>query len=191
MKHIILVSSSPRRRELLKILGLKFTAIAADYEEKMNIKLPPLELAKFLSAGKAKSAIKKYPKHLIIAADTFVAYKNELLGKPCDKSEAFRMLKKISGKTLSVITGYTIIDATSGKRLSKAVESKITLKRLSDAEINNYIKTKEPLDKAGAFAVQGLGSIFIKKIEGDFLGVVGLPLFGLSQSLKKFGIKIL
>jgi len=191
MKKIILASTSPRRTELLGKLGLKFTVVASDYEEDMSLKLKPVELAKYLSKGKAEAVKDKYKNHLIIAADSFVALKDELLGKPKNEKEAVLMLKKISDKMVYVITGYTILDSKTGKKISKACVSKVFIKKLTETEIKNYVKTKEPLDKAGAFAIQGIGSIIIKKFEGDFLGAMGLPLFDLAESLKKFNVKIL
>lgn len=191
MKQIILASTSPRRKQLMEQLGLKFKAVASDYEEDMTLKLKPLQLAKTLSAGKALAVVKKYPNHIIIAADTFVALNNKLLGKPHTKETAKKMLKQISGKAVSVISGLTIIDTSSGRKISQAVETKVYIKKLSDLEISGYINTGEPLDKAGAFGIQELGAVIIKKIDGDFFNVVGLPLFVLSETLKKFGIKIL
>lgn len=190
-RKIILASTSPRRKELMERLGLKFEIVASDYEEDMGLKMHPMELAKFLSRGKAEAVAKKHKNHIIIAADTFVALKYELLGKPHTEIEAEKMLRKISGKVVSIITGYTVIDSLTNKKISKAVEAKVYIKKLTDEEIANYIKTKEPLDKAGAFAVQGIGSVIIKKIEGDFFGIVGLPLYDLAESLKKFGVRII
>jgi septum formation protein len=191
MKKIILASASPRRKELLEKIGLKFEIVSSDYEEDMSLKMKPLALAKFLSRGKAESVAKKYKNHVIIAADTFVALGDELLGKPHLASEAEKMLRKISGKVVSIITGYTIIDTAEKKQISNVSEAKVHMKKLTAEEIKNYVKTEEPLDKAGAFAVQGIGSVLIKKIEGDFFGIVGLPLYDLAQSLKKMGIKII
>jgi len=172
-------------------LGLKFEIVGSDYEEDMSLDMHPMELAKFLSRGKAEAVAKKYKNHVIIAADTFVALKFELLGKPHTEIEAGKMLKKISGKVVSIVTGYTIIDSAVNKKISKAVEAKVHIKKLTSEEIANYIKAKEPLDKAGAFAIQGIGAVIIKKIEGDFFGIVGLPLFDLAETLKKFGVTII
>lgn len=182
---------SPRRKELLQKLNIPFTVVVSDYDEDMGINLEPLKLAKFLSKGKAEAVAKRYKKHIIIAADTFVVFRNELFGKPNTKLKAKKMLYKISGKQLSVITGFTIIDTGANKTISKAVETKVYLKKLSDKEIDNYIKSGEPLDKAGAFAIQGLGAVIVKKIEGDYSNIIGLPLHELSKSLQKFGIDIL
>lgn len=191
MKPIILASTSPRRKELLEKLGLQFQVVSSNYEEDMNSKLKPLELAKRLSAGKAGAVVAQFPQHIIIAADTFIAFSNELLGKPHTATDVTKMLKKISGKPISVITGFTIIDTSKNKKISKSVETKVYIKNLSDKEIAAYVKTKEPMDKAGAFAIQGIGAVIVKKIDGDFFNVMGLPLFDLSESLKKFGIHVL
>ncbi len=191
MKTIILASASPRRKEILEITGLKFKVDESDYEENMDISLQPCELAKRHSIGKAKAVAARYRNALIISADTIVVLKNRVLGKPCNRKEAKGMLKALSGKTHTVITGYTILDTDSGKETTKSIESKVFFKRLTDDEINTYIKSGEPLDKAGAYGVQGLGALIVKKIEGDFFNVMGLPLSALAESLKKFGIRVL
>ena len=190
-RQIILASTSPRRKEILSLTGLKFETVASDYEEDMTLDLEPLELAKLLSRGKAEAVAKDYKDSIVIGADTFVVLNNELLGKPHDADTATKMLEKISNQAVSLITGYTIIDTANNKNISETVETKIYIKELSDQEIKGYVATKEPLDKAGAFAIQGIGAIFIKKIECDFFGAMGLPLFDLSKALKKFGISIL
>lgn len=172
-------------------LGVPFVIKPSEYEEDMKIKLPPKKLAKFLSLGKAKAVAKNNPNSIIIGADTFVVLGQNLLGKPRNESEAKAMLKKISGKTLSIITGLAILDSDTGKVISQSVETKIFIKKLSKSEIDNYIKTKEPLDKAGAFAIQGVGSLIVKKISGDYLGAIGLPLRALAEGLKKFGVVVL
>ncbi|MCK5393773.1 MAG: septum formation protein Maf, partial [Candidatus Omnitrophica bacterium] len=184
-------STSPRRKELLEMIGLKFKAVDSGYKEDLNYGLKPLALARYLSKGKAKEAAKKYKNHIIIAADTFVVSGESLIGKPNSVAEAKKMLKKISGRILYVVTGFTITDTESGKTLSKAVRTKVYIKNLTNTEINNYVKTKEPLGKAGAFAIQGIGALIVKKIEGDFFNVMGLPLNALAGALKKFGIHIL
>ena len=191
MKPIILASTSPRRKELLSMIGIKFKAVDSCYREDLNYGLKPLALARYLSRGKAEKAAKKYKNHIIIAADTFVVSGQSLMGKPNSAAEARKMLKKISGAILYVVTGFTVTDTASGKTLSKSVKTKVYIKNLTDTEINNYVKTKEPLGKAGAFAIQGFGALIVKKIEGDFFNVMGLPLNALADTLKKFGIEII
>jgi len=191
MQKIYLASTSPRRKILLKQVGLKFKTISSDYQEDMTLKMSPIKLAQHLSRGKANSAAKKIKSGIIISADTFVSFEGKIIGKPNNKNQAKKMLEEISGKTIKVITGFTVLDIKNKKEVSKSIVTKVFIKKLSDKEIDNYIKTGEPLDKAGAFAIQGIGSLFIKKIEGDYNNAMGLPLYELSLVLNKFGISIL
>lgn len=190
-KKIILASTSPRRKELFGKLELPFTVEASDYEEDMALKMSPRKLAITLSHGKALAVAKKHEDGLVIGADTFVVFNNHLLGKPKNKIEAVKMLEKLSGKRVDILTGLTIIDIASRKKISTTATTEVYIKRLSKQEINNYIASGEPMDKAGAFAIQGLGAVIIRKIEGDFLGAMGLPLFVLAKELKKFGVSVL
>jgi len=190
MRKIILASASPRRKEILRKTGLNFSVCTSDYKEDINLSLKPRALAKFLSRKKAETVAHKYKNAIIIAADTFIVFKNRLLGKPHTDKEAEKMLNMLNGKAHSVITGFTIMDTASKKILSRSVETKVYFKKLGRKEINAYVRSKEPLDKAGAYAIQGLGSVFIERIDGDFLNVVGLPLLALTESLKKFGITV-
>lgn len=191
MKKIILASASPRRKEILKNAGLDFRVDAGDYEEDLSLKLKPHELARFLSREKAKAVAARHKDSLVIAADTFILYKKDILGKPHTKAEAKRMLVMLNNKTHSVITGFTIIDTATGKKISRSIETKVTFKKLVAKEIDSYVETGEPLDKAGAYAIQGLGALLVKKIDGDYLNVIGLPLAALADCLKKFGIELL
>ncbi len=191
MKKIILASTSSRRKELLEKTGLKFRVVSSGYEEDMTLKLKPIDLVKFLSKGKAKAVAKKHKNQIIIGADTIVVLGDSVLGKPHSPLEARKMLRMISGKTVLVVTGFTIIDSYTQKTVSRSIEGKVFFKKLSSTEIDKYIKSKEPLDKAGAFAVQGIGSTLIKKIEGSCTGIIGLPMYELAKELKKFGINIL
>ncbi|VVB87212.1 Septum formation protein Maf [uncultured archaeon] len=189
-KEIILASASPRRKELLELIGLQFKVDPGDYKEDMNLKLSPHELARALSLEKAKSVAAKYRNAVIIAADTFVIIRGHILGKPHTEEEAKKMLALLDGATHSVITGFTILDTDTGKKISRSVETKVTFKNLTEKEIDAYVKTKEPLDKAGAYALQGLGSVLVKRIEGDYFNVIGLPLCPLVECLAEFGIRI-
>lgn len=192
MKKIILASGSPRRKEILENVGLQFEVVASSYEEDMTLALKPQELAKHLSLGKAEDVAKNNPDSIIIAADTFIVLNdNKILGKPHTGEMAKETLQSISGKILKVITGYTVIDATTDKSISEAVVTEVFIKELSEREIDAYIATGEPLDKAGAFGIQGHGALLIEKINGDYFNVVGLPLFSLAKSLKEFGIFIM
>jgi len=191
MRKIILASRSPRRRELFKILDLPFVTEESDYEEDLTKKLTPKQLAVTMSRGKARAVAKNKKDAIVIAADTLISFQNKILGKPHSRKHAFVMLSKMSGKVHSVITGYTIIDTKTKKILSKAIETKVYFRKLKPQEIKNYIKTDQPLDKAGAYGIQGLGQLLIQKIEGNHSNVVGLPLGALVQSLKKFNVNIL
>ena len=135
-------------------------------------------------AGKHRDAI-------VIAADTFIVFEDTVMGKPGTEAEARWMLETINGKAHSVITGFTILDTDRNKKLSRSVETKVYLKKLTSQEIDSYVKSGEPLDKAGAYAIQGLGAVIVEKIEGDYFNVVGLPLQALSEALKEFGVRVL
>ena len=191
MKRIILASVSPRRKELLEKVGLKFTVVESKYIEKVDLKLNPHALTKKLSLGKAKAVAKNHKNSIIIAADTVVVCKNTILGKPKNKNDAKDMLEFLSNSVHFIVTGFTIIDTSSGKTISKSEQTKIFMREITSYEIDAYVKTGEPLDKAGGYAIQEIGSVFIKKIEGDFSNAVGLPIFTLIEELKNFGIKIL
>jgi len=191
VKKIVLASASPRRREILEITGLKFDVCPSEYSEDLTLSLKPHKLAKFLSLKKAEEVAQKYPDSIIIAADTFIYFKNRLLGKPDTPEDAEKMLELLNGKVHSVITGFTVLDTGDGRIVSQSVATKVSFRKLSAEEIRAYIKSGEPLDKAGAYAVQGLGAVFIERIEGDFFNVVGLPLSALTECLKKFGVHVL
>jgi septum formation protein len=191
MKKIILASSSPRRKELLNQLGLKFEVAKSNFEEDMSLNMKPKSLARFLSRKKAEDVATKYDDAIIIAADTFISLGDEILGKPHTKERAKKMLRKISGKTLDVITGFTVMDTKSNKKISKSIITKVFIRNLNNSEIKSYVATKEPLDKAGAFGIQEKGVLLIKKIEGSYTNVVGLPLTELVYVLKSFKITIL
>ena len=193
MKQIILASSSPRRKALLEQIGLKFKVVPSDYEEDMTLKMPPRKLAEFLSLNKAKDVAKKFQEKdvVIIAADTFVVYKNQYLGKPKSKADSFKILSKLSGKAHSVVTGFTIINPEKNKIVTKSDEARIYFRKLTNCQIRAYIKSENTLDKAGGYAIQGVGAALIKKVEGDYNNVMGLPLAELLDQLNKFGVKAL
>ncbi|OGG47924.1 septum formation protein Maf [Candidatus Kaiserbacteria bacterium RIFCSPHIGHO2_01_FULL_51_33] len=187
-KKIILASTSLQRKNLLAKTGLVFETTASNYEEDMTLPLEPKELAMHLSKGKAQAVAEAYRGALIIAADTFIVHEDKILGKPHTPQRAKEMLKTLSGDTHSIITGFTVLDTESDKSISRAVEAKVYFKKLSEEEMDNYIATGEPLDKAGAYAIQGLGSEFVEKIEGDYSNVVGLPVKEVIKILRDFGV---
>lgn len=191
MKKIILASGSPRRKELLEKIGLQFEVAVGNIEEDLNNSLPPRKLAEKLSLEKAMAAAKKYPDAVIIAADTIGVFEGNIIGKPHTASAARKMLSMLSGKMHLVITGYTVLDTGTQKSITNSVTTKVYFRSLTGAEIEAYVKTGEPLDKAGAYAIQGLGALIVEKIEGDYYNVIGLPLNSLMESLKEFGITIL
>jgi len=191
MKPIVLASSSPRRKELLEKIGLAFTVDPAEEEESPNPQLSPQELAKSLSLQKARAAAARNPTSIVIAADTFGVLDGRLLGKPAGKQQAREMLGMMRGRRHTVITGFTVMDASSGSSITETVETGVYFRKLTEAEINAYVCSGEPLDKAGAYAIQGLGALLVDKIEGDYYNVVGLPLAALASVLKKFDIDLL
>lgn len=191
MKKIILASASPRRKELLKAIGLQFKVEPSNYEEDISSASDPYELVKSLSLAKARAVAANHRSALIIAADTLVVCEGRLLGKPHTETEAREMLEAINGKQHSVITGFTIMDSGDNRAVSGSVETRVYMKRLTSEEIRAYVKSGEPLGKAGGYAIQGLGLVIVERIEGDYFNVVGLPLCALAESLKEFGIRVL
>ena len=188
MKTIILASASPRRKELLEKISLKFEVDASDCEEDINPGLDPQELVRQLSIKKAKSVAARHKNAIIIAADTIGVMGDKILGKPHTENEARKMLHEISGKSHLVITGFSILDTATNKIVTGTVNTRVYIKKLTGQEIDAYVKTGEPLDKAGAYAIQGMGAVIVEKIEGDYYNVMGLPLNALTEALKEFGI---
>jgi septum formation protein len=190
MKRIILASASPRRKELLEKIGLKFEVDASDCAEEIDPALEPDELVHRISLAKAKSVASRHKDTIIIAADTIGVIGKKLLGKPHTADEARKMLAQISGKSHEVITGFTVLDTASNKVFSGTVNTKVYIKKLTGQEIAAYVRTGEPLDKAGAYGIQGLGAVIVEKIEGDYYNVMGLPLNALTNALKEFGVNV-
>jgi septum formation protein len=187
---IILASNSPRRKELLLQVGVVFEVIPSSFEEQL-VDLPTSKLVEHFAYMKAKDIVPLvYEDALIIGADTIV-YLDEIMGKPRNKEDAFDMLSRLSGKQHSVLSGISIISTATGESITEHEITRVRMKNLSNAEITAYIETGEPMDKAGAYAIQGMGSLFVEGIEGDYFNVVGLPLFRLGKMLEHFGIKLI
>jgi septum formation protein len=183
--RLVLASSSPRRKELLEMIQLPFEILVSAVDESFDSHLSPKEIVQQLAFQKAKAVLAKAKDACVIGADTVVVYEGTILGKPKDENEAFHMLKMLSGATHEVWTGVAI--CTEKEQITFAEQTKVTFWDLTDEEIAAYIATKEPLDKAGAYGIQQFGSLFVRKIEGDYFSVVGLPLAKTVRELKKFG----
>ena len=180
---IILASASPRRKELFSIIQKDFKIIPADIDEVLPEGISAEAAAEFLSVQKAKAVFQEHPEDTVIGCDTAVICEGEILGKPKDSTDAKRMLSLLSGKTHKVITGCAIFK--SGKSLSFSEVTEVTFFELSEKEIDDYIATNEPFDKAGAYGIQGYGSLLVEKINGDYFNVVGLPVAKLNKMLKR------
>ncbi len=189
MSHkIILASSSPRRKELLESLGLAFEVIHPSSDEAVSVSEAPKDFALRVSAEKALSVSAGLGGgEIVIGADTIVVVDREILGKPIDRNEAFSMLQKLSGKEHHVYTAFSIVRPKNEILHSEIVGTLVRVKTLAASEIEGYIKTGEPMDKAGAYGIQGIGSFMIGGIEGSYSNVVGLPVEELLAALNKFG----
>ena len=173
--RLILASKSPRRSELLKQAGLTFSVIPSDFDEDTVALSNPDSDVVTLAESKALDISQKHPDAWVIGADTIVLIGRKILGKPASAAEAFEMLQRLSGKTHQVLTGYCICCKKKNRVFSETVKTDVDFKRLTDAEINWYIQTGEPFDKAGGYAIQGIGSFLVRSINGSYTNVVGLP----------------
>jgi septum formation protein len=182
--NIYLASKSPRRRKLLKQLGLKFKSFSVDLDEEILDGEHPVQTVRRLALHKAELALKKIKKGIVITADTIVVQNREIIGKPKNRKDAFAILSKLSNKTHEVYTGFVIVNSITGKRIISHEKTFVTFKKLSYREIIDYIRTGSPMDKAGAYGIQDdFGAVFVKKINGCYYNVVGLPLAKLYKSL--------
>lgn len=185
-KHkLILASKSPRRRYLLKQAGLDFSVIPSNIDEGLYQCLNPENYVKTIAESKANDISAKYPENWVIGADTVVVIDNSILGKPETKNQARRMLKQLSGKSHFVLTGYCICCKSKREIFSDVIKTEVLFKNLSHKEIEWYINTDEPFDKAGAYAIQGLGTFLVKSIKGSYTNVVGLPVCEIIEFLIK------
>lgn len=185
---IILASASPRRRELLRYIVPEFEVVPADIDETLPEDVPAENAAEYLAVQKAKHTAKQYPECTVIGSDTVVIVDNIILGKPVDDGDAARMLKMLSGRTHKVITGVCLARGERSESFSCVTD--VTFYPLSDGEICGYIATGEPADKAGAYGIQGFGSVLVQGINGDFFNVMGLPVASLKRRLDDFSARI-
>ncbi len=184
---IILASQSPRRRELLGQVGLTFEIVSPEVDEAQYGGLPPRELVQTLSRAKALDAARRVPAgSLVLGADTVVVLDGQALGKPDGPEGARAMLTALSGRTHEVWTGFTL--CRDGAVHTEAVATEVTFRALAPEEIDRYVATGEPLDKAGAYGIQGRGALLVAQIRGDYSNVVGLPLCAVGQALRRFGV---
>ena len=189
MLDIILASQSPRRRELMGQIGLKFKVVSPNVDEHVEGNPSPAQLVEELSLRKARAVERQGEEEsLIIAADTVVALEGTVLGKPKTERDAFSMLSALSGNRHYVYTGLTVIQG--GRAVTQHEVTTVTFRELEPDEIGSYIATGEPMDKAGAYGIQGRCAIYIEKIQGDYNNVVGLPVARIYQEMKKLGIAI-
>ena len=189
MPEIILASASPRRSEILSNLNISFRTIVSSVDESQFFSDHPIELVKKLAYAKAEAVLSAAGNgSVIIGADTVVVHGGHILGKPTDEAEAFRFLKQLSSNTHYVYTGIAMIELSGKKNYLGYSSTKVTMRHLSDNEILSYIKTGEPMDKAGAYGIQGYGAALIEGIEGDYYNVVGLPVSKLIEGFSSLNI---
>ncbi|MGX8698675.1 MAG: Maf family protein [bacterium] len=187
--NLILASKSPRRTELLSLLGVPFTVVPSAHEEPVNPALPPEAAVRHIALMKGREVAARQPESLVLAADTLVFLDGAPLGKPRDPADAARMLRALSGREHLVITGIALLRA--GAERTEAEVTRVRFRPMTEREIAWYVATGEPLDKAGAYGIQGRGAIFIEGIEGDYCNVVGLPLCRTARALAAEGCEVL
>jgi len=185
--RLVLASKSPRRYELMKQVGLEFDVIPSGIEEDYMKGESPRKHVLRLAEAKALNVGNRHPDRWVVAADTIVYVDHAILGKPKSREEAKKMLRRLSGKEHRVLTGFSIHHLEKGKGDQEAVQTTVKVKKLTPAEMDWYVETGEPFDKAGGYAVQGVGSFMIESIKGSYTNVVGLPICELIQMLSRLG----
>jgi septum formation protein len=186
--QLILASASPRRKQLLDQINIRYSVHAVDIDETPGVNESPISYCQRLAAEKSAACVAKYKTTLpVLAADTIVVLDHAIMGKPVNEVDAITMLRQLSGKTHQVYTAVSL----RGKKHSQAVSvTEVTFRKLSEKEIICYWQSQEPLGKAGAYAIQGLASVFVERIRGSFSGVVGLPLFETAELLSQHNIEV-
>jgi len=185
-KKLILASISPRRENLLRMIGFDFEVVNSQVDEQSEVYTIPEVHVLELAQKKALKVAEKIDGGLIIGADTVVVLNNQILGKPKDAKQAKEILQQLSGKTHEVYTGFAIVEKPSGEMLSEFVKTLVSFRKLADEEIDRYIQSGSPFDKAGGYGIQDQGALFVQKIDGCFYNVMGLPVTKLYQALEKF-----
>ncbi len=185
---IILASASPRRRELLAQAGISFTVLVPDADESLEPGMEPERAARVLAERKARLAARAHPESWVLAADTLVFTPDEILGKPRDRDDARRMLSLLSGRAHWVATGFCLGREAAGQWIVDAATTEVFFRDLSPGEIEWYIQTGEPFDKAGAYGIQGLGVFLVREIRGSYTNVVGLPVCEVLEHLARAGV---
>ena len=193
--RLVLASQSPRRLELLKFLGLQFDVVPSRIDENSDLK-DPAEFVKTLAVEKATDVVDQLKSahaghSLVLGADTIVVLNNEILGKPTSREDAYQMLMRMSGRCHRVFTGVTLIDNESGNVETRHEMSSVYFRSLDPAEVRCYVKTNEPMDKAGSYALQGTASAFVEKIEGCYTNIIGLPIPLTVKMLRAVGYPVL
>ncbi len=184
LTDFILASQSPRRRQLLGQIGFTFRVEPSPFEETIPENGNPADIVRALALEKAEPVSRRFPSALTLGADTVVVHEGVVLGKPEDEAEAHAMLRRLSGETHTVFTGLALLHPASDRRVSACEATRVTFDALSDEEIRAYVASGAPMDKAGAYGIQGdLGAVFVARIEGDFYTVMGLPLHRLYRLL--------
>lgn len=195
MKRIVLASASPRREELLRTMGLEFSVLPSCFDEKTVIAWPPEDHVIQSALGKARDIAGRIGEYaIVIGADTIVVCDDRILGKPENAEDAAAMLRLLSGRAHFVYTGICVIDTFPDSELREQtafVRTQVTFGTLNEALIGAYVSTGEPMDKAGAYGIQGRGSVLVESIDGDYFNVVGLPVYPLSRMLAALGIPII
>ena len=190
-RKIVLASESSRRKALLEQMGLEFEVCESEYEEDMAVMSDPYELVKFLARKKGEDVAKHYEDAIIISGDTFTIFNGKFIGKPKNEEDAHQTLRNFSGKTHEIISGFAIIDTKNKITINDFGKALVKFRDLSEEEIADYVATKEPLSRGGAYGMMELGAVIIESIEGDFYSVIGLPLNKIYPELKKMGVDIL
>ena len=183
-RRLILASASPRRRELLQDLSYPFDIVTANCEEYVDHSLPIASAIEQIACRKALTVWEQHPEAVVLGADTMVCYENQAMGKPENRKDAYRMLKQLSGKTHTVVSG--VASVWKGKAELFHEETSVTFYELDEELLNRYLDSSEPYDKAGAYGIQGMGKLFVRELHGDYFNVMGLPIAAVYRHLKAY-----